>query len=64
LEQKKGSVTGTKPRTLPETEKTAGGLILEANFELMNGFVDGMNGIYAMATEIVRGMLQMFLGVM
>ena len=30
----------------------------------MNGFVDGMNGIYAMATEIVRGMLQMFLGVM
>jgi hypothetical protein len=39
-------------------------LILEADFELVDGFVNGMNGINAVAAEIVTGVLEVLLGVM
>ena len=38
-------------------------VVLQADFELANCFVDRLDGLHAVAPEVMRGVLEMFLGI-
>jgi hypothetical protein len=64
LWRKKGSAGSSKAPDAAGKSEGLSELILEADFELVNGLVDGMNGIDAVAAEVVIRMLEVVLGVM